>query len=221
MPDASPGSSTSLAQPSGPRDVHLALAGALMAVLFAATVLLVDHRWAPLLKADQSARDGLHYYGINRPGFVHTMQVISASGSPLAWVVILTPVVVCLLWRRLPRLAVFVVVAVLGSALLNVVVKTVVHRARPVLTDPVAHAHGLSFPSAHAQGAAVGYVLLLLVVLPLLSRRWRKGAVTFAVVAVLVIGFSRIALGVHYVSDVAGGYFLGVAWVAALAIAFD
>ena len=43
----------------------------------------------------------------------------------------------------------------------------------------------------------------------------------FAVVAVLVIGFSRIALGVHYVSDVAGGYFLGVAWVAALAIAFD
>ena len=55
-----------------------------------------------------------------------------------------------------------------------------------MLTDPVAHAHGLSFPSAHAQGAAVGYVLLLLVVLPLLSRRWRKGAVTFAVVAVLL-----------------------------------
>jgi undecaprenyl-diphosphatase len=58
-------------------------------------------------------------------------------------------------------------------------------------------------------------------VLPLLSGGWRQGAVTFAVVAVLVIGFSRIALGVHYVSEVAGGYFLGAAWVAAMAIAFD
>jgi len=221
MPDASPGSSPTLGEPSAPRDVHLALAGALMAVLFAATVLLVDHRWASLLRADQSARDGLHYYGIKHPGFVHAMQVISASGSAVAWVVILTPVVLCLLWRRLPRLALFVVVAALGSALLNVVVKTVVHRPRPLLSDPVARAHGLSFPSAHAQGAAVGYALLLLVVLPLLSGGWRTGAVTFAVVAVLVIGFSRIALGVHYVSDVAGGYFLGAAWVAAMVIAFD
>ena len=63
--------------------------------------------------------------------------------------------------------------------------------------------------------------MLLLVVLPLLSGGWRKGAVSFAVVVVLVIGFSRIALGVHYVSHVAGGYFLGAAWVAATAIAFD
>ena len=62
---------------------------------------------------------------------------------------------------------------------------------------------------------------MLLVVLPKLTGRWRQGAVTFAVVAVLVLGFSRIALGVHYVSDVAGGYFLGAAWVVATAIAFD
>ena len=147
MPDASPGSSPTLGEPSAPRDVHLALAGALMAVLFAATLLLVDHRWAPLLRADQSARDGLHYYGINHPGFVQAMQVISASGSAVAWVAILSPVVLSLLWRRLPRLALFVVVAALGSALLNVVVKTVVHRPRPPLSDPGALAHGLSFPA--------------------------------------------------------------------------
>jgi membrane-associated phospholipid phosphatase len=149
MPDASPGSSTTLGEPSAPRDVHLALAGASMAVLFAATLLLVDHRWAPLLRADQSARRSA-LLRINHPGFVQAMQVISASGSAVAWVAILSPVVLSLLWRRLPRLALFVVVAALGSALLNVVVKTVVHRPRPLLSDPVARAHGLSFPSAHA-----------------------------------------------------------------------
>jgi len=114
-----------------------------------------------------------------------------------------------------------VVAAGLGSALLNVVVKTAVHRLRPVLSDPVAHAQGLSFPSAHAQAAVVGYALLLLVFLPILQGVWRTGAVTFALVAVLAIGFSRIALGVHYLSDVLGGFLLGAAWVTAMAAALN
>ena len=104
---------------------------------------------------------------------------------------------------------------------MNVVVKTAVHRLRPVLSDPVAHAQGLSFPSAHAQAAVVGYALLLLVFLPILQGVWRTGAVTFALVAVLAIGFSRIALGVHYLSDVIGGFVLGAAWVMAMAAAFN
>jgi membrane-associated phospholipid phosphatase len=139
----------------------------------------------------------------------------------VAWMVVLTPVVVWLLWRRLPRLALFVVAAAAGSSLLNVAVKTAVHRLRPVLTDPVARAQGLSFPSAHAQAAVVGYAVLLLIFLPFLYGAWRRCAVTFAVVAVLAIGFSRIALGVHYVSDVLGGFLLGAAWVAAMAVAFN
>jgi undecaprenyl-diphosphatase len=224
MPNASSASATSSPERSARRDARVPLAAALLVLLatcFAATLLLVEVRWAPLLRADQGARDGLHNYALGHSGFVTAMQVISALGSAVAWVVVLTPVVAWLLWRGRGGLALFVAVGALGSSLLNVVVKTGVHRLRPVLPDPVARAHGLSFPSAHAQGAIVGAALLLLVFLPLLGGAWRKGAVIVAVVAVLAIGFSRIALGVHYVSDVLGGYFLGAAWVAALVVAFN
>ena len=63
--------------------------------------------------------------------------------------------------------------------------------------------------------------MLLLVTLPMLVGGWCKVAIVCAVVMVLAVGFSRIALGVHYVSDVWAGYILGAAWVAAMAAAFN
>ena len=123
--------------------------------------------------------------------------------------------------KWVPRPALFVVITGAGSSLLNTVVKSSVHRLRPVLTDPVAREPGLSFPSGHAQAAMVGYGVLLLVFLPILHGVWRTVAVATAVFMVLAIGFSRIALGVHYLSDVIGGFILGAAWVAAMAAAFN
>jgi len=224
MPNAPESSATSSAEPRSRRDVRVVLGTAslvLLAALFAVTLLLVENRWGPLLRADRTVRDGLHRYAVNHSGFVAAMQLISSSGSALVWIVVLALVVAWLLWRRLPRLALFVVITAAGSSLLNAVVKTTVHRLRPVLTDPVANAHGLSFPSAHAQAAVVGCAVLLIVFWPILHEAWRGCAVTSAVVTVLAIGFSRIALGVHYVSDVVGGFFLGAAWVAAMTVAFN
>jgi len=205
----------------GARAVLAAVALALVAVPGALILLLVEDKWAPLLRADDGARDRLHNFAVTHTGFVGAMQLISDSGSALAWQIVLAVVVVWLLWRRLPRLALFVVITAAGSSLLNGVVKTSVHRLRPVLTHPVAHESGLSFPSGHAQAAIVGYAVLLLVFLPILHGGWRRVAVVLAVLMVLAIGFSRIALGVHYVSDVVGGYVLGAAWVAAMAAAFN
>src|SRR4029453_8086163 len=126
-----------------------------------------------------------------------------------------------LLWRRQPRPAVFVLVTLVGNSVLNTVGRRAIHRARPGLPAPVAHAAGMSFPSGHAQAAVVAYSVLLLVFLPSLRGPWRRLAIGFAVVMVLGIGFSRVALGVHYASDVLAGYVLGVAWVAAMIAAFD
>jgi undecaprenyl-diphosphatase len=61
----------------------------------------------------------------------------------------------------------------------------------------------------------------MVVFLPALDGAWRKAAIAFAVLMVLAIGFSRIALGVHYVSDVVGGIVLGAAWVVAMMAAFN
>lgn len=205
----------------GARAVLAAVALALVAIPFSLTLLLVQDRWAPLWRADVVARDGLHNYAVTHEGFVIAMRLISDSGSALAWQVVFAVVVAWLLWRRLPRLALFVVVTTAGSSLLNTTVKASVDRLRPVVTDPVAQEPGLSFPSGHAQAAVVGYTVLLLVFLPLLNGAWRRVALTLAALMVLAIGFSRIALGVHYLSDVLGGFVLGAAWVAAMAAAFN
>ncbi len=224
MPNASESSSPPPAKPTtrfGARAVLSAVALVLVAVPGALTLFLVEDRWAPLLRADDGARDSLHNFAVTHTGFVGAMQLISDSGSALAWQIVLTVVVVWLLWRRLPRLALFVVTTTAGSSLLNTVVKAAVHRLRPVLPHPVAHEPGSSFPSGHAQAAVVGYAVLLLVFLPILRGVWRRVAVTFALLMVLAIGFSRVALGVHYLSDVVGGFVLGAAWVAAMAAVFN
>jgi len=203
----------------GFRAVLAATALALVTVPFGLLLLLVEDGWAPLLRVDDGARDDLHALAVVHPAFVTAMRTLSTIGSAVVYVPLFATVAVWLLVRRRPRLALFVVVTEVGGSVLNGVVKHAVHRARPVLSDPVAHANGLSFPSGHAQSAVVAAGVLLIVFLPRLRGPSRRLAVAVAAAMVLAIGFSRVALGVHYVSDVLAGYALGAAWVAAMAAA--
>ncbi|PZS31523.1 MAG: hypothetical protein DLM59_09845 [Pseudonocardiales bacterium] len=205
----------------GARSLLIAVAVVLVAVPFLLLVLLVESHSSGLRGIDNGARDGLHSLAVHNRMLVRLLQLISLSGSTLAWTLVFVPVTAWLLWRRLPRLAAFVAITVVASSLLDNLVKSLVHRARPVLPDPVAHAGGQSFPSGHAQAAIVGYGVLLLVFLPALHGAWRRVAPAVAVVMVLAIGFSRVALGVHYVSDVLAGYVLGAAWLIAMTAAFS
>jgi undecaprenyl-diphosphatase len=205
----------------GARALFAGVALALVAVPFALLLFLVQDKWRPLADADAAARDDLHGYAVDHGPFVTAMRALSDAGSTVVYLAVFAVVVGWLLWRRLPRLALFVVVTVAGSSLLNQVVKTAVDRARPVLPDPVAHANGMSFPSGHAQAAIVAAAVLLLVFLPVLRGGWRPVALAAAILWVLAVGFSRVALGVHYVSDVLAGYILGAAWVAAMTAAFN
>ena len=205
----------------GMRALLVAIALALVAVPFGLLLFLVQDKWSPLLRADSGARDDLHRYAVHHGPFVTAMRVLSFIGSTTVWLAVFAAVVAWLLWRRLPRLALFVVVTVAGSSVLNQVVKQAVHRARPILPDPVAHANGMSFPSGHAQAALVGSAVVVLVFLPLLQGAWRTVAVAAAALLTIGIGFSRVALGVHFVSDVLAGYVLGAAWVIAMTAAFN
>src|SRR5262249_11541170 len=90
----------------------------------------------------------------------------------------------------------------------------------PVVDVPVASAPGNSFPSGHALGSIVAYGSLLLVFLPAVPRRLRRVAIAVAAAIVVLVGFTRVALGVHYVSDVLAGWLLGVAWLTVPASAF-
>ncbi len=190
------------------------------AVLFVAVLLLVTSSSSVLLRLDRSTAADLHRFARTHHGFTSTMRTISNTGKTPVWLVVAALVAGWLLWRRLYRLTIFVLVTVLGSLALNNLIKLVVDRARPHLSDPVAVAAGKSFPSGHAQAAIVGYGVLLAVFLPVISRRWRAVVLTVAVLMVLLVGFSRIALGVHYLSDVVGAYLIGTVWLLGLASAF-
>lgn len=205
----------------GVRTVLLAGAFVLVAVPFLLLLLLVEGNAEGLRRIDGAVRDSLHSYAVERPAFVTVMEAFSFAGNSATWWTVFAVVVLWLLRRRLPRLATYVAVTALLSSLLNSAMKELVHRARPVLPDPVSQAHGLSFPSGHAQAAIVGYGILILVFLPALRGVWRRVAVVAAVLIVFSIGFSRVALGVHYASDVLAGYVLGAAWLAVMTAAFS
>jgi undecaprenyl-diphosphatase len=128
--------------------------------------------------------------------------------------------VVLLLARRRVRLALFLTVAGLGALFLDPSMKTLVGRLRPVVEAPVATAPGNSFPSGHALGSAVVYGALLLIFLPAMRGRWRLVLPAVLGLIVVAVGVTRVALGVHFVSDVLAGWLLAAAWLGVTAHAF-
>ncbi|MFL6164418.1 MAG: phosphatase PAP2 family protein [Jatrophihabitantaceae bacterium] len=190
------------------------------ALVFAVLAALVRAAAGPVPRVDRRIDADLHGFALRHPDFTSLMRLVSDLGTSLAWLVILAPVVGWLLYRRLPKLAAFVAVTAIGSVLLNNLIKLLVGRTRPHLTDPVAVAAGKSFPSGHGQAAIVGYAILVAVFLPAVPRGRRRWLVVPAVLMVLLIGFSRIALGVHYLSDVIGAYLIGTVWFIGMASAF-
>jgi undecaprenyl-diphosphatase len=191
------------------------------ALLFSVLVIAVRVRWLPLESVDRGVANWLN--GLVAPsGFlVSLMGGISRLGSfgVLSWLVVIASTV--LLVRRRFRLTGFLLAAALGGLVLDPVLKLAVGRLRPVVEQPVAHGGGNSFPSGHSLNSFICYAALLLVFLPALPPRWRRPVLIAVGAVVALIGFSRLALGVHFLSDVIGGWSLGVAWVGLCAAAFE
>lgn len=106
------------------------------------------------------------------------------------------------------------------GAAIDTIVKLLVRRARPHFSHPVAHALGKSFPSGHTMNSTIIYGALLVISLPALRRsgKWVAATATCALVAAIAV--SRVALGLHYISDVVGAVLLGLAWLLASTSAF-
>jgi membrane-associated phospholipid phosphatase len=204
----------------GLRLTLFAVAVLLVAVPFG---LLLDQvvRDGPLTGADTSTAERLHDWVRRTPRVVGPLRVVTFLGATVWLAFIVAATAAYTVVRRRPRLAVFLVVTAATGGVLNLAVKTTVDRERPDLEPPVATAGGYSFPSGHATSSTVVYGALTLVLLPVVPRPARRPAVAGVVVLVVAIGTSRLALGVHYVSDVLGGFALGSAWLAASTAAFS
>lgn len=204
----------------GLRLTLFAVAVMLVAVPFG---ILTDQvvRHGPLLEVDNGVARAVHDWVVARPHWVVTVaHTISDLGRPPFLSLLSVLATLYLLKAGRVRLAVFVVVTGILGGVVDTVVKVLVDRPRPVFDEVIATAYGKSFPSGHAMSSTVVYGALLLVFLPVVPRRARPYAFGATVAWVLTICATRLALGVHYLSDVAGGVVLGLAWLAASVAAF-
>lgn len=123
-------------------------------------------------------------------------------------------------WKQArPRLIGWLAGALAGAAGLEYVLKHLVDRTRPIVVPYLAPHSGLSFPSGHAT-ASLAFFGMLAILLAHRSRSLAKAPIYIASgLLVGLVGFSRIYLGVHWPTDVLGGYLLGGAWLAFLVCA--
>ncbi len=180
---------------------------------------IVNHD-APLGTLDLHVAAWLHARAT--PNWTSVMAVVSDLGAPITVSAIALVAASVLLCLRARYQLLLLVLAVPGGALLNVGIKQLVHRHRPVFDDPIQTLATYSFPSGHAMGSTVLYgALAALVVWHVPDWRVRALAISGAALLVVLICFSRIYLGVHYLSDVVAGFLEGIFWLSVCLAAVD
>lgn len=156
------------------------------------------------------------------PGFTALLDVATVAGGPLGMALVAALAAAGLLLRRHRASAVFVAAAAAGGALLNLGLKMIFARLRPPAATAIAVAQGYSFPSGHAMGSFVvlGSIAYVALRQPF---RWRAKSALLALLSTvaLLVGLSRVYLGVHWMSDIAGGWSAGAVWLATATVAFE
>lgn len=141
------------------------------------------------------------------PSLILFMQGVSwiGGGTP-RWIIV---ILLCgLVWHWCgPRCAVALGGASLLSNLASSLLKMAFARPRPDMTPHLDLQTSFSYPSGHATSAAAVYLMLAF----LAPQRWRRAAWSLAGMMIVLNGFSRMMLGVHWASDIAGGTLLGAA----------
>lgn len=146
----------------------------------------------------------------------HTLQIFATVThlGDFIWLSALCLVVTALLlWRGHRLLALGWFAALAGNGLLTRLLKALFERSRPLHDHGYSLAHGWSFPSGHASGALVAYGMLAYLLILATRRAWHLPITLLAITLVLLIGYSRIVLQVHYFSDVLAGFLSAGAWL--------
>lgn len=157
--------------------------------------------------------------GLSNPTLDAIMGALTDAGSTVVVVPLLAVVLALLAWRHHRREAFFLAVLMAGSLALNQSLKLIFHRPRPQLAWAQVQPE-YSFPSGHAMNSLVFYVGVAVVVWVLWGRRAGVISAVVAIVLAILIGTSRIYLGYHYSTDVAGGFLVGTAWLMIVTAAF-
>jgi undecaprenyl-diphosphatase len=159
-------------------------------------------------------------HGHANPALTAAMRGLSQVGSPASLIALGALVIIFFVRAGRPRTAILFIIAILGAELLDQVLKLLFHRTRPVAFFGLAEPIGYSFPSGHSLVSCVFFGVLAAFAAARTESRARRWL--YYIVAALMIGaigFSRIYLGVHYLSDVLAGYAGAIVWVFSVASA--
>lgn len=150
-------------------------------------------------------------------GLTRLAKVVTNLGAGSVVTIVVVTVVAYELHRGDRRRAIFVAATPMLTAVSVAVAKHVVDRARPPVSVRLVGAFGAAFPSGHAAQSVACYSAVAVALVAGTSSPRRRIAVTFTAVMIAVsVGASRAYLGVHWLSDVIGGWMLAAAWLAAL-----
>ncbi len=162
---------------------------------------------------DDTLRTAVHHFA--SPGLTRSFEVASRLGGPSVLAPLGVAAVAVFLLCHWRRGAVLLAVAMAGAGVLDGTLKYAFHRTRPVPFFDYPEPHSYSFPSGHALFAFCFFTTVAALAAPRVrSPVLRVLFWLVAVALVLLIGISRIYLGVHYPSDVLAGYSAGLLWVA-------
>jgi membrane-associated phospholipid phosphatase len=160
------------------------------------------------LPGDASVQQWLHHRAT--PLLDNFFIFFTDLGGAVA-ILIATLALVLLLANRHRKLeAAILATGVFGAAIINIALKLLFERVRPTLWQPLVIEHSFSFPSGHAMASSA---LVCCVVILMWRNRWRWWILAGASAYMVLIGISRVYLGVHYPSDVLAGWLISVAWV--------
>jgi undecaprenyl-diphosphatase len=149
------------------------------------------------------------------------LEVLTTPGAAWFRVVVSLPVLFWLGTRGAWRAAAWVVTANVLVGPLTALLKETFGRVRPAFENGGATYDSLSFPSGHSSGIATLVTIALVLAWPRLPGRQRRLALAAGAALVVLVGLTRMWLGVHFLSDVLGGWAFGAAWTLLVALAFD
>lgn len=148
-----------------------------------------------------------------------TMRDLTALGGVTVLTLVAVLAVAFLLTRGRIRQAFYTALATGGGAIFGKILKSLFARERPEVVPHLVEVHSLSFPSGHSMNSAIVYLTLAVMLSRTFEdRRSRIFVIGVAALLVLTIGFTRLYLGVHYPTDVLGGWTVGATWALAMGL---